>query len=302
MVNVSLVIVNYNVREYLLDCLKSVYDHLSLSCEVIVVDNASTDGSVDAIKSVYPQVILIENKENRGFPAANNQAFEIANGQYIFMLNPDAVLYDDTLDILWKFMEEHPDVAIIAPRLLNTDGSFQQSVWRFPTVGSILAEMLYLRPMLKRKNYADQDLTKTFEAESFSGAAIFFRKSVLDKIGMLDESLFWIEDVDFCYRSAMAGLKCVYLPQATAVHHISKSAKKNYTISLSNQVFNKIKFFDKHKSRAAFRMVVLISLIHVLAKLLVLTLLSPFKKTWRLKAQAYAYTLPRLFNPPKKFN
>lgn len=299
---ITIVIVNFNVREYLLDCLKSVYDHLSMSCEVIVVDNASTDGSVEAIKSLYPQVTLMENKVNKGFPAANNQAFEIAKGQYIFMLNPDAVLFEDTLSLLWKFMEEHPEVDIIAPRLLNTDGSFQQSVWRFPTVGSIVAEMLYLRPLLKSKNYADQDLTKTFAAESFSGAAIFFRRTVMEKIGLLDESLFWIEDVDFCYRAAIAGLKCVYFPQARAVHHISKSAKKNYTVSLSNQVFNKIKFFKKHKSRAAFRMVVVISLIHVVAKLFVLSLLSPFRKTWRLKAQAYAYTLPRLFNPPKKIN
>lgn len=299
---ITIVIVNFNVREYLLDCLKSVYDHLSMSCEVIVVDNASTDGSVEAIKSLYPQVTLMENKVNKGFPAANNQAFEIAKGQYIFMLNPDAVLFEDTLSLLWKFMEEHPEVDIIAPRLLNSDGSFQQSVWRFPTVGSIVAEMLYLRPLLKSKNYADQDLTKTFAAESFSGAAIFFRRTVLGKIGLLDESLFWIEDVDFCYRAAMAGLKCVYLPQATAVHHISKSAKKNYTVSLSNQIFNKIKFFNKHKSRAAFRMVVGISLMHVVAKLFVFELLAPFRKTWRLKAQAYAYTLPRLFNPPKIFN
>ncbi|MEY3438514.1 MAG: hypothetical protein RL265_1099, partial [Bacteroidota bacterium] len=148
---------------------------------------------------------------------------------------------------------------------------------------SIFCEFHYLTSLLKRKNYLDKDFTKQFEAESFSGAAIFFRKSVLDKIGNLDETMFWIEDVEFCYRAVQNGIKCVYFPETKIIHHIGQSAKKNYTISISNQVFNKIKFFNKHHSNFSAKLVILLS----------------FNVVYKRKASAYRYTLFKVFNPPK---
>jgi N-acetylglucosaminyl-diphospho-decaprenol L-rhamnosyltransferase len=297
--DISIIIISYNVRDYLLECLESLYSGSYKNFEVIVVDNASKDDSVNAVRLRYPQCIIIENKNNTGFPAANNQGFKIAKGNYIFMLNPDAFLYQDTLQNLFDYMEKNPDTDIAAPQLFNSDGSLQLSVWRFPTIGSIFSEMFYLKFFLNKKNYNDLDKSKPFEADSFSGAAIMFRRSVIDKIGMLDESLFWIEDVDFCYRAKQAGLKLVYFPDAKAVHHISKSAKSNYKISVSNQVFNKIKFFKKHKGAMQYLIIVLLSFIYVLLKLLLFLILSPFSRIYFSKAKAYAYTLPRVFNPPK---
>lgn len=300
-ISVSIVIVNYNVKELILTCLKSIYSFTQsrLSVEIIVVDNQSKDGSCDAIRAAFPQVILIKNQENAGFPKANNQGFEIAKGTYVFMLNPDTEFIEDSLQKIVDFMDANTDVQLLGPKLLNTDRSFQQSVWRYPSLSSIFGEMHYLSFLLRRKNYSDQDFTKKFEAESFSGAAIFFRKTVLAELHGLDETMFWIEDVDFCYRAVHAKMKCVYFPETEIVHHIGQSAKKNYNISLSNQIFNKIKFFQKHHSKSATFLVKMMSVYHVLVKLVVFGLLSPFNVVYKRKAQAYLYTLPKIMNPPK---
>ena len=173
---ISIVIVNYNVKDLLLTCLRSLFQfHPNSSFfEVIVVDNQSSDSSCEAIRMEFPQVVLIENTTNAGFPQANNQGFEIAKGSYIFMLNPDTEFKENSLDLILKYMEENKSVDLLGPGLLNTDGSRQQSVWRFPSLTSVFCESFYLNFLLKKKNYADQNFEKIFEAESFSGAAIFF--------------------------------------------------------------------------------------------------------------------------------
>jgi GT2 family glycosyltransferase len=188
---------------------------------------------------------------------------------------------------------------MIAPKLLNTDKSRQQSVWRFPKVSDVFYETHYMNFALGKKNYRDKDFNKSFEADCFSGAAILFRKELLSKVGNLDETMFWIEDVELCYRAAKAGLMRVYFPKAEIIHHIGASAKKNYTISILNQVVNKIKFFKKHGTKWQHLMVVWVSIYHLKLKLLVFGLLSPFKAIYRLKAKAYWFTLFKVFNPPK---
>ena len=301
MIEISIVIVNYNVKKLVLKCLSTLYKYLpsSIAIETIVVDNNSSDGSVEAIALNFPEVIIIANFFNAGFPAANNQAFEIAKGKYIFMLNPDTEFLDDAVAKLYFYMEQNSQTSIVAPELLNTDGSHQSNVWRFPKLWYIFCETHYLGLFLKEKNYADKDLSKPFEAESVSGAAMLFRKNIVDKIGMLDETMFWIEDVEFCYRAYHAGLKLLYFPDAKVLHHIGQSAKKNYNISISNQIFNKIKFFKKHHNTFEWMMVVLMSFYHVIIKIIAFGFLAPFKAEYFRKTKAYLYTLPRIFNPPK---
>jgi GT2 family glycosyltransferase len=300
-VKVSIVIVNYNVKDLILTCIRSLYQFCDSTgdLEIIVIDNQSIDGSCQAIRTEFPDVILMENSENEGFPKANNQGFSIAKGDYIFMLNPDTEFQENSIEKLRQFLEDNKSVGVVAPGLLNTDGSHQSSVWRYPSLFSIFCEFHYLTSLLKRKNYLDKDFTKQFEAESFSGAAIFFRKSVLDKIGNLDETMFWIEDVEFCYRAVQNGIKCVYFPETKIIHHIGQSAKKNYTISISNQVFNKIKFFNKHHSNFLAKLVILLSFLHVVQKSIVFGILSPFNVVYKRKASAYRYTIFKVFNPPK---
>lgn len=297
---VSVVIVNYNVKDLLLTCLRTLFTHHdSSNLEVIVVDNDSKDGSCEAIAKAFPRVILIENKDNAGFPKANNQGFEVATGAYIFMLNPDTEFLDAAIDKLVAFMENSPEVMLAAPKLLNTDRTLQQSFWRFPTLKSVFFELHYLQRLNTTKNYADKDHNQAFDAESFSGAAIFFRRRILDQIGGLDESMFWIEDVEFCYRAYVNRMRSVYYPEAQIVHHIGQSAKKNYNISLSNQIFNKIKFFRKHRSWISWKLVTAMSVCHVCGKLILFGVLAPFNTMYYRKWKAYAYTFPKVFNPPQ---
>ncbi len=298
--DVSVVIVNYNVREFILTCLRTLYaHHPKMNLEVIVVDNQSKDGSCEAIRQEFPQAVLVENKDNAGFPKANNQGFEIANGKYVFMLNPDTEFVENSIEILVNYNETHPDVDLIGPKLLNSDRSLQPSAWRYPSVGSVFCESFYLNAFLKKKNYFDKDWNRIFQSESFSGAAIFFKKEVLSKIGNLDETMFWIEDVEFCYRAAKRGLNCVYFPETKIVHHVGQSAKKNYNISISNQIFNKLKFFKKHHSAFEWLIILIISFFHVLFKIFFFAILAPFKVMYWRKCKAYIYTLPKIFNPPK---
>ena len=143
------------------------------------------------------------------------------------------------------------------------------------------------------------DLNTIFEVDSASGAALFFRKSLLDKIGFLNEKLFWIEDIDFCYRTKISGGKVFYVPSTSIVHHSGQSAKKNYNVSISNQVINKIKFYKVHRNSAVLIIVQFISFINVIMRIIIFGLLSPFKKVYLLKLKAYVYTLPYIFTATK---
>ena len=298
--DVSIVIVNYRVKDLVLQTLKSIYSFSpsSISFEVIVIDNHSDDGSVEEIISLFPLVILIANEHNEGFPAANNQGFRLTRGEYIFMLNPDTEFIEDTLSKLVEFMRTHQEYDLIAPKLLNSDRSHQLSTWRFPSVFSVVGELFSIPLLTRRKNYYKQNFDLPFEPQSLSGAALFFRRSVFDSVGMLDETLFWIEDIDFCYRLEKMGLRKYYLPQAEVVHHSGQSAKKNYNISISNQVYNKIKFFNKHYGRGRTFFIMIVSAFYCILRFIVFGFLSPINITYRLKSQAYIYTLKRIFNPP----
>lgn len=300
MKKVSVVIVNYNVKDLVLTSLRTLFSfHPNTDLEVIVVDNDSKDGSCEAIDQEFPQVILIRNKFNAGFPKANNQGFEISTGDYIFMLNPDTEFLENAIDTMVGFLEKSDEYALLAPKLLNADLSLQRNAWRYPSLASVFCESFYLKFFLKKKNYLEHSFNEPFQGESFSGAALFFRKEVFQKIGMLDEAMFWIEDVEFCFRLTEKGLKCLFFPDSKIIHHIGQSAKKNYNISISNQIFNKIKFFDKHKGKFQTLLVKCLSFLHVIFKIVLFGLLAPFKAVYFRKWKAYLYTLPKVFNPPK---
>ena len=298
--DVSIIIVNYNVKGLLLKCLGSIYKTIGdLQIEVIVVDNSSDDGSVDAVRNQFSEVVVIANTINAGFPAANNQALYLAKGEYIFLLNPDTELIEDSISILKNFLENSSSAAIAAPKLLNSDRSIQRSIFRFPRIWFIITEMFYLESMSMNRYYSEMDMKTVFEVDSASGAALFFRKSLTDKIGILNEKLFWIEDIDFCFRTKKSGGKVFYVPLTSIVHHSGQSAKKNYNVSISNQVINKIKFYKVHRNSAVLIIVQFISFINVIMRIIIFGLLSPFKKVYLLKLKAYVYTLPYIFTATK---
>ncbi len=291
---VSVIIVSYNVKEYLVKCIRSLMKHSdSISFEIIVVDNHSSDGSPDEIQKHFPTCQMISMNGNVGFSEANNRGIKMATGDFIFLLNPDTELKNNALHILVNYLETYMEASVVGPKLFNTDGSLQVSCRKFPGVINILVEALFLHRVLKMDEYRIEKLNSTCEVDFISGAACMFQRELVNKIGYLDPDLFWMEDVDFCYRAKRSGT-VIYLPEAEIVHHGSASAKKNYKVSISNQVISKLKYFKKHTNGFLFVCAVVFSLLHVISRLMGLALLYPLRRTWAQKCEAYSYTFKKL--------
>lgn len=235
-VDVSVIIVNYNVKEYLQQALLSLERALrSLSSQIIVVDNASDDGSVEMLKRKYRRVLLIENKENVGFARANNQAFCYARGKYIFLLNPDTLVQEDTVRVLYDFMESHPDAGVAGCKVLNPDGSLQLSCRRsFPTPWVAFTKIIGLSSLFPRSRlFGRYNLTylnpeETYQVEALSGSCMFVRREVYEQVGGFDETFYMYgEDIDLCYRIQRAGWNVYYVHTTQIVHFKGESTKRS---------------------------------------------------------------------------
>jgi N-acetylglucosaminyl-diphospho-decaprenol L-rhamnosyltransferase len=230
MIDLSIVVLNWNVRDLLDRCLASLRsDHGAL--EIIVVDNASRDDSVAMVRAKYPQVTLIANAENRGFTGGNNQGIEAAHGRYVMVLNPDTEVLGDALDRLVAYLDGHPDVGAIGPQLLNPDRSIQSSRRRFPTLSTAFFESTWLQGIAPRRvltHYYMDDVpaTTTHEVDWLNGACTVFRREVLERVGVYDAQNYFMysEELDLCRRVKEAGWKIVYLPEAQVVHYVGQSS------------------------------------------------------------------------------
>lgn len=229
--DLSVVIVNWKVRDLLKKCLESIYrETAGIEFEVFVADNDSRDGSVEMVLKDFPQVQLIASNRNLGFARANNEAIARSLGEFVILLNPDTEIADNALAKLVGFMRRTPAAAICGPRLLNADGTPQPSVRRFPTVGSQLLIGLKLHHLLPRlgvlKRYlaTDFDYGRAAACDQIMGAAFMVRRSLFREIGPLDTRYFiWFEEVDFCKSAAERGFQTWYTPEATVVHHGGES-------------------------------------------------------------------------------
>jgi N-acetylglucosaminyl-diphospho-decaprenol L-rhamnosyltransferase len=288
----SIIIVSYNVQKLLVDAVSSIYRTGFPGVEVIVVDNNSADGSVQAIQSQFPQVRIVENKVNRGFSGANNQGIALAKGEFIFLLNPDTELFPDSIALLLAFLEKTTDAGIVAPRLLNTDGTFQPSCYKFPSLWSELMDVLFLGYLFDLHSpFREADSHTVRATDSASGAALLFHSGLVKQLGyVLDEDLFWSEDLDFCYRVHRKGLKVYYYPEARVVHHLSRSARQNYRIPVINQMLSRVKFFEKHGSKASWFLMLPLYGLQIASRILLFLLLSPFRKVAARKLDAYLYS------------
>ena len=224
--DISFVIVNWNTRDLLLQCLTSIYQTAAhMNFEVWLVDNASTDGSIAAARGAYPDIHIIENTENLGFAAANNLAFTRMGGRYAVLINTDARLKAGAIKSLFDFMEEVPDASMACGQLLNEDGSKQNSIAPFPTLLSLISNESLLRHLFpqkypsKRKHY-----TTPLPVDSCIGACIMVRKNAMDRVGFLDERyFFFMEETDWAYRMKLAGWKIYFVPRAEIFHAQGKS-------------------------------------------------------------------------------
>ena len=295
-IHISIVIVNYNVKDLLLQCLNSIYSNCgnTLVIETIVVDNNSVDGSLVAVKKEFPHVVLIENEFNAGFSGANNQGIAIARGEYVFLLNPDTEIIGNAIQQLYEFALSHKEYSIVVPRLWNTDKTIQISVWKNHAPVDLILETFFLNKVFHRLDFTSEQMNSTFEIKTASGAALFFKKDLITKIGMLDETLFWMEDIDFSKRAQEFG-KLIYLHTAEVIHHSGQSQKKNYNVAIANQLLSKLKYYKKRNSIFGFVIATFFCFIFILSRLLAFGFLSPIKRVYVLKTQAYLYTLKRYF-------
>lgn len=242
--DLSIIVVSYNTKKLILDCIRSIENEVSdLKKEIIVVDNGSTDGSVSALKKLRVKgyvlnrtkdakrateklidLKIIENKENLGFSRANNQGIKIAKGKYILLLNSDTKVKKGAIGKLVKFAKKTPDAGVVAARLLNADGSLQGSCFHFPTIKNAILEYWFDKRGLFDK-YAPKG-KKPVEVEASVGAAFLITPEALKKVGLLDERyFFYMEDIDYCRRVWRAGLKVYYLPEAEVIHYHGASGR-----------------------------------------------------------------------------
>lgn len=260
MLDLSIIIVSWNVEKLLKACLRSLFENTKgLTFEIMVVDNNSSDNSVRMIKYDFPQVKIIENKANLGFTKANNQAIRSANGRYIMLMNPDTEIMDNSLHKMLQFMEDHKDCGALGCRLLNSDGSLQRSCRTFPSLEVMLYNVLFLDSFFPRSRLFGKyfmtwwDFDSTREVDQPMGSALMIRKDALDKVGLFDENIFiWFDEVDLCYRIKKAGWRIYFTPEAQITHHLSQSFKqwKNIPQIIKGAILwrkSRNYFFRKHK-------------------------------------------------------
>ena len=267
--NLSIVIVNWNTRELLAECLRSVVssqlpvvsgqssdvsyqstrtDNCQLTTETFVIDHASTDGSTAMVRERFPWVHLIENRENVGFARANNQGIALATGRCVLLLNPDTEVHPGALAALVAFMDAHPRAGACGARLLNSDGSLQPACHPMLTPGREFWRLLFLDRLWPRATYrmARWDAVTPRRIEVIKGACLLLRREALAQVGPLDDSYFmYTEEVDLCYRLAQAGWTLWYVPAAVVTHHgegSSRQARETMYIQLYR---SKVQFFRK---------------------------------------------------------
>ncbi|WP_316833821.1 glycosyltransferase family 2 protein [Pedobacter nutrimenti] len=249
---VSIIIVNYNTKDLIEQCIKSIYNHVRTELfEIIVVDNCSVDGSQDLIKLKFPNVILIQSELNLGFGRANNLGINIAKGRYVFLLNSDTYLIDDAISSFMTYMDKHNDIACCGAELIDATAKSQISFGNFPSVFEAFSELGFF---LLYKKYFKRHLAsavinydiKEKDVDYICGADMFIRKSVLDKIGAFDPDFFlYFEETELCFRFHKMGYISRLLPFIRIVHLEGGSQKTNESFN-----YNKIRIFTR--SRAIF--------------------------------------------------
>jgi len=231
---VSIVIVNWKTPQLLARCLDSIgNDPRAAEFEIIVVDNASGDGSVEMLRQQYPSVRTIANTDNVGFSKACNQVIPEAKGTFIFLLNPDTVVVDNAVSKLADFMEAHSDCGAAGPKVLNPDKSLQLACRRaFPTPEAAFYRLTYLsrlfphHPTFSKYNLTYADPDQELEVDALSGSAMMVRREVVEQIGLLDEDIFMFgEDIDWCWRIKQAKWKVLYTPEPIVIHEHGASSR-----------------------------------------------------------------------------
>ncbi len=248
---VSVIVVNWNTKDLIKDCLDSMINDewLMTNGEVIVVDNNSSDNSVEFVRKFKVQnskfkIILIENKDNLGFAKANNQGIEAAKGEYVLLLNSDTIIKDKAISETAKWLDEHEDVDVVGCKLLNPDGSDQSSVGQFPKLFNVF-KMLFLDFVTGGWSMTSPNQTKP--VDWVMGAFFMARRKCFQEVGGLDENIFmYMEEVEWCYRAKKNGKRIYFYPKVEIIHLKGGSSKTGKTGPILNIYQGLVYFYDKH--------------------------------------------------------
>ncbi|HVX31344.1 MAG TPA: glycosyltransferase [Nitrolancea sp.] len=260
--DLSIIIVSYNVRDLLLACLASLEGWLATTnrqVEVIVVDNASSDGSADSVRRRFPATRVIELERNLGFAAANNRAATEARGTSLVFLNPDTTVTGDAFGVMLDYLQEHPDAGVVGPRIVYPDGTTQPTRRRFPTrrtgflESTIVQQFWHDNRALRRYYVADRSNDELQEVDWLVGACLMVRRDTLTDAGLFDERFFmYSEEVEWAHRVREAGWRIVYLPSALIVHHEGGSSRADLPARQINFDTSKVLLYEKlHGKRVA---------------------------------------------------
>lgn len=264
MTDLSFVIVSWNARDFLAGCLESIARlGPGFSTEVIVVDNASADGSAEAVRASFPAVRLVALEENLGFAKANNIGISLSSGEYVLLVNSDVVVLEGCVEALYAYMSAHPEAGLAGPMVLNPDMTLQPTSRRLPTIrGAIFSAM-----GLDRLNYATHD--RTTDAEALSGCFMMARAEAIRDVGGLDERFFfYAEDKDWCKRFRDSGWKVVFYPGARAIHYGGQSssiAPARFFVEMHKA---NLAYWRKHRGRAAADLYLLITVLHQVLRIM----------------------------------
>lgn len=259
--DVSIIIVAWNVRKLVYDCLKSVYDETKgIDFEVIYVDNASEDGSVEMVRREFPKVRIIKNSENMGFIKANNQGIEIAQGRYVLLLNSDTIVLDNAIAKTVRFADNHADAAVVGCRVLNPDRSLQRACFMYPSVLNMFLSATYLYKIFPRNKFFGRermtwwDFDEVREVETVCGCYSLVRKGAIDEVGVMDPTYFvYGDDPDWCYRFKKTGWKVLFTPEPKIIH-LGGQTTKQKTRQFRWQLHGSILIFMRlHRSKVSFR-------------------------------------------------
>jgi GT2 family glycosyltransferase len=284
---ISVVIVSWNAKSFLLECLASVMRQSRPDdLEVIVVDNASSDGSPQAVSEGYPTVQLIANDGNYGFAKANNIGIRASRGEYLFLINSDVVVSDGCFDKSIEYMDQHPEVGMLGPKILGVDGKVQRSCMGYPSLWNTLCRALALDSLFPRSRlfgshlltYWNHDDTRPVDV--INGCFWVLRRSAMEQVGLLDERFFFYgEDVDWCRRFNLKGRKVVFFSEAEALHYggaSSANAPVKYVIEMQRANYQ---YWLKHHSRAAAYTFLLITLLHHALRVAAEVAVYPLRRT-----------------------
>jgi N-acetylglucosaminyl-diphospho-decaprenol L-rhamnosyltransferase len=258
-VKLSILVVAWNVRKQLTDCLRSIERYPPAAAfEVIVVDNDSVDGTAEAVRGDFPWVTVLANEQNCGFAAANNRAVAHAQGEYLLLLNPDTLVHPGGLDVLCEFLDRNGDVAVCGPRLLNENGTIQPSVRGVPSFRAVFYRYTIFRHVFLFRRQHREWLRSGFpydrqaDADQLMGAALMLRRAALNQVGLLDERFFlYYEEVDLCHRLRRAGWRAVFVPDATITHLGGQSSRQVPVAARIMMLESLLGYFRKHRGKIA---------------------------------------------------